>query len=244
MKSDKEIWNDFRKGKDYALSHIYHQHVQSLFRYGKKFSSDDELVKDTIQDLFLDLIRTRENLGKTDNICFYLLKSFRRKLTKNMKDEFPQHFNENFELTPEIVYSAEHEFIQKEELTRREQLVNNALSEISPRQREILYYKFNCNFEYDQICEIMNIKYDSARKQVSRALKAMKAALSDKNALLLFLGFFSWIMQIKSWTHFGVPVRLASFHRVTKVNPANIKTPSFEFFFKFCVHKNAITLFL
>ena len=111
MKSDKEIWNDFRKGKNYALSHIYHQHVQSLFRYGKKFSSDDELIKDTIQDLFFDLIRTRENLGKTDNICFYLMRAFRRKLVKNLKNKFPQNFSEDFELTPEIIYSAEHDFI-------------------------------------------------------------------------------------------------------------------------------------
>src|SRR5690554_6494925 len=114
MKSDKEIWNDFRKGKNYALSHIYHQHVQSLFRYGRKFSSDDELIKDTIQDLFFDLIRTRENLGETDNICFYLMRSFRRKLAKNLKNNFPLDFSEDFDLTPEIIYSAEHDFIQKE----------------------------------------------------------------------------------------------------------------------------------
>lgn len=187
MKSDKEIWDDFRKGKNYALSHIYHQHVQSLFRYGRKFSSDDELIKDTIQDLFFDLIRTRENLGETDNICFYLMRSFRRKLAKNLKNNFPLDFSEDFDLTPEIIYSAEHDFIQKEELTRREQLVNNALAEFSPRQREILYYKFNCNFDYDQICELMNIKYDSARKQVSRALSAMKDILSDPGLFLFFI---------------------------------------------------------
>ena len=187
MKSDKEIWDDFRKGKNYALSHIYHQHVQSLFRYGRKFSSDDELIKDTIQDLFFDLIRTRENLGETDNICFYLMRSFRRKLAKNLKNNFPLDFSEDFDLTPEIIYSAEHDFIQKEELTRRERLVSNALAEISPRQREILYYKFICNFDYDQICELMNIKYDSARKQVSRALSAMKDILSDPGLFLFFI---------------------------------------------------------
>ncbi len=65
MEPDKKIWDDFRKGDNYALSHIYFQHVQLLYRYGKKFSPDDELIKDIIQDLFFDLIRTRKNLGDT-----------------------------------------------------------------------------------------------------------------------------------------------------------------------------------
>ena len=191
MKPDKKIWDDFRKGENYALSHIYFQHVQMLFRYGKKFSQDDELIKDTIQDLFYDLIRTRKNLGETDNICFYLMASFRRKLSKSVKRKIPLEYSNNNELISDIVYSAEHDLIDKEELTQREQAVKKALAELSPKQREILYYKFTCNFDYDQICEIMKLQYDSARKQVSRALKVMKKILSGSDLFLFFLGILS-----------------------------------------------------
>ena len=104
MTTDEQIWDDFRKGKSYALSHIYYQHVQFLFRCGKKFCKDDELVKDTIQDLFFDLIRTRKNLGKTDNIRFYLMASFRRKLGKAMKRKLPPAYNNDKKITAEIVY--------------------------------------------------------------------------------------------------------------------------------------------
>lgn len=191
MRTDKEIWDDFRKGEAYALSHIYHQHVNLLFRYGKKFCQDNEMVKDTIQDLFIDLIRTRKYLGETDNICFYLMASFRRKLAKSMKKKIPLEYSGDQELTAEIVYSAEHDLIDKEELTQREHAVKKALAELSPKQREILYYKFTCNFDYDQICEIMKLQYDSARKQVSRALKAMKEILSGSDLFIFFLGIFS-----------------------------------------------------
>lgn len=191
MKPDKKIWDDFRNGENYALSHIYFQYVQMLYRYGKKFSQDDELIKDTIQDLFFDLIRTRKNLGETDNICFYLMASFRRKLAKNKNKKNPLDYSVDEELTTEIVYSAEHDFIDKEELSRREQAVKRALAELSPKQREILYYKFTCNFDYDQICEIMKLQYDSARKQVSRALKSMKEILSGSDMFIFFFGIFS-----------------------------------------------------
>lgn len=191
MKPDKKIWDDFRKGENYALSHIYFQHVQMLYRYGKKFSNDDELIKDTIQDLFFDLIRTRKNLSETDNIGFYLMASFRRKLAKSINKKIPLEYSGDQELNAEIVYSAEHDLIGREELSQREKAVKKALAELSPRQREILYYKFTCNFDYDQICEIMKLQYDSARKQVSRALKAMKEILSGSEFYLFFVGMFS-----------------------------------------------------
>jgi len=186
MKSDKIIWDDFRRGENYALSHIYYQHIQILFRYGKKFSNDDGLIKDTIQDLFFDLIRTRTKLGETDNIKFYLFKSFRRKLVSNIKKT-----NLTFILTDEklpeakIEYSVEQKLIEKEELTQKEEIMRKALSKLSPRQREILFYRFTCDFEYNQICEIMQLNYDSARKQVFRALKALKEVLAGKDIFLL-----------------------------------------------------------
>lgn len=191
MRADKEIWDDFRRGEAYALSHIYHQHVKLLFRYGKKFCQDDEMVKDTIQDLFFDLIRTRKNLGETDNICFYLMASFRRKLAKAISRMLPLKDRGDEEITAEIVYSVEHDFIDKEELTQREQTVKKALAQLTPKEREILFYRYTCNFEYGQICEIMKLQYDSARKQVSRALKSMKEILSTSDMYLFFIGVFS-----------------------------------------------------
>jgi len=186
MKSDKIIWNDFRKGENYALSHIYYQHIQILFRYGKKFSNDDGLIKDTIHDLFFDLIRTRTNLGETDNIQFYLFKSFRRKLVSNIK-KTNLTFVLRDEMLPEakIVYSVEQKLIEKEELTHKEEIMKKALAKLSLRQREILFYRFTCDFEYNQICEIMQLNYDSARKLVFRALKALKEVLTGKDIYLL-----------------------------------------------------------
>ena len=193
-KNDSEICEDFKKGEKYALSHIYYSYAGLLFRYGKKFLSDDELIKDTIQDLFFDLIRTRSALGSTDNIYFYLIKAMRRRLSRSsngtinlMKTE-----GEVETLEARIVYSVEEELIQKEELSKKEIMVQKALAELSPKQREIIYYRFTCDFEYEQICEIMSMKYDSARKMVFRALQTLREHLSDNSFL-----FFTIVKKIK-----------------------------------------------
>jgi RNA polymerase sigma factor (sigma-70 family) len=192
IQPDKKTWDDFRNGMSYALSHIYYQHVHILFSYGKKFSKDDEIIKDTIQDLFFDLIRTRQKLGETDNIKFYLFRAFRRKLIKNIeKQKLSIDFHLTYKAEEETISSVEKDIIADEELTTREKIVQEALATLSKKQREILYYRFNCNFEYEQICEIMSLKYDSARKQVFRALKALKATLPDSITFLLFLSLIS-----------------------------------------------------
>jgi RNA polymerase sigma factor (sigma-70 family) len=185
MEKDQKIWDDFKKGDKNALSQIYCQNVDLLFRYGKKFSSDNELVKDTIQDLFFDLIRTRNNLGTTENIRFYLIKAFRHRLFRNLKKlDNRSKIVDVSELQAVIAYSAEHDLIFREDQTQKEQMILQGLKAITPKQREILYYRFTCNFEYTQICEIMSLNYDSARKQVFRAIQALKDKLKDK-------GFFS-----------------------------------------------------
>ncbi len=179
MDTDQTIWEDFKKGKSYALKHIYDQHIHLLFRYGKKFSKDDEVIKDSIQDLFFDLIRIRENLGNTDNIKFYLIKSFRRKLIQNMKKQQLYDGGDVERISNvESVSSFEGELILREERAGRAGRVRESLEKLSEKQREILFYRFHCEFSYEQICDIMSLKYDSARKLSFRALKVLKEYLS------------------------------------------------------------------
>ena len=189
--TDYMLWEDFRKGDKQALSTIYFRYVNPLFRYGKKFSSNDELIKDLIQDLFFDLIRTRSTLGSTDHIYFYLIRSLRRRLAQNKlgtkKKEWIGNYTDIMEAN--IVYSFEDELIKKEDISKKEKNVQKALAELSHKQREILYYRYTCDFEYEQICELMSMKYDSARKMVFRALKSLRASLTGTNLQLFMLHF-------------------------------------------------------
>jgi len=72
----------------------------------------------------------------------------------------------------------------------KEKLLQTGLKELSAKQREILYYRYICEFSYEQICEITSLKYDSARKQVFRALKSLRKALSDNSGMVFFIFSF------------------------------------------------------
>ena len=190
MNTDSLIWDKFRGGDISAIETLYFQNVQILYRYGRKFSPDEDLVKDAIHDLFIYLIQNRATLGPTDNINFYLMRSFRRMLLQNLKKSRSGFRQDLPDSLPEFIYSVEENLIKKESARQRDVKIRQCLAELNPRQREILYYRFECNFTYEQICEIMSIKYDSARKLVYRAIETLRQMFVEKHTLQLFLAFF------------------------------------------------------
>jgi RNA polymerase sigma factor (sigma-70 family) len=189
MQSDLTIWNDFRDGKSYALSYIYCRNVELLYQYGRKFSRNDALIKDTIQDVFYQLIRTRAGLGETNNIRFYLMSAFKHSILRSIHREKHKEVKEGEEIPYElsITYSYEDELIGEETDYNKVQLIRKVLVTISPKQREILYYRYSCDYSYDEICKLMSIKYDTARKMVFRALKSLREHLEPADLIFLFL---------------------------------------------------------
>lgn len=191
MKKDEKLWNEFRGGCNAALSHIYYQNVQKLYRYGRKFTDNDELIKDTIQEVFFHLIETRPRLGRTDNISYYLYVCFRRKLALHIKaNRQLKSIDSEKDMEQDIDFSFEHELVQEEGSSEKKQKLNKALAKLTLKQREILYYKYTCGFSYEQICELTSLKYDSARTQVSRALSALKRVLMGDGVSINFLTIF------------------------------------------------------
>lgn len=64
MNEDKYIWEAFKNGEEYALSYIYNQNIDFLAFFGKRFTKDENLVIDCIQDLFYEIIQKKKILEK------------------------------------------------------------------------------------------------------------------------------------------------------------------------------------
>ncbi|WP_321347436.1 sigma-70 family RNA polymerase sigma factor [uncultured Draconibacterium sp.] len=187
-KTDKILWREFKDEREDALSFIYHQNIDFLFFYGKKFTSDEDFILDVIHDLFFYLIRKHKTLGDTDNIRMYLLKAFRRRLFEELrKKDKQQEIVDEYSVEPQIVFSIEQDLIIEEEKSEKELELKRGMEKLNPKQREVLYYRFTCGFDYNQICEIMSISYDTARQMVSRSIVTLKKYLIAKGFILMRL---------------------------------------------------------
>ena len=145
-KTDKEIWQLFNKGHEGAFRYIYENYIDLLYRYAQRFTTDIELIKDCIHDLFVEL-RSSKSLSDTDSIKFYLLKALRSKLKRsvNLFARNQQIPGEQFFLTGFSERSFEALLIERQFNEEQIGKLHQALNKLSARQREALYYYYQEN---------------------------------------------------------------------------------------------------
>lgn len=176
IENDLVLWNHFRDGDTESFVKIFKNYYSQLFNYGSKITADTSLVEDSIQDLFMDLWRSN---GKAEILSLkaYLFKAFKFKLiraiTKASKtDSYSSQISEHdFELSHEMF------IIANDENQKLSQKVLNAMKELSPRQKEVIYLKFHQNLKYEEVSEIMHINYQAARNLVYQSIKILKKVM-------------------------------------------------------------------
>jgi RNA polymerase sigma factor (sigma-70 family) len=172
---DTLTWNRFLSGDDQAYEYIYKQHVQKMFLYGMAFTSDEELVKDCIHDIFIYIYKNREKLGKTNNIRLYLLSSLKNAILMSFrKQKAYDKFKNSLEAEPVDVDTAIDKIINIEKEIERKEQMDNVWSVLTNRQREIIYYKFIEGLSLAEIAERESISYHSVANIIQRSLKKMK----------------------------------------------------------------------
>jgi len=179
--SNSKIWSSFKKGEDWAVSFIYSENAEKLYHYGLKFTPDNALVEDVLQDLFAELIKNRKSLGDTDNILFYLLKSFKRKMLRKIQTEKRYDLKEKMEAYNfEVTWPVEHDIILGEASEQKSRMLLNALNELTPRQKEVIYLRFTKELDYNEVAGMLDISVESCRNLISKAISTLKKWVSEK----------------------------------------------------------------
>lgn len=160
-------WSRFKAGDRFAFEEIYSEYIDSLFIYGSKISGDKELVKDSIQDLFIDIYRYKIDLKKPESFEFYLYKALKRIILKKLKKnkQFVQIENTNL-----WIFNIEDKYFHDELEESKLRALQKSLNELSENCRELLFYKFYSNLTYKEIGLLLGMKPDTAKKQVYRLL--------------------------------------------------------------------------
>lgn len=183
-----DLWHRFKSGDDNALSEIYTHHVHQLFAYGLKIHGDEFLVKDCIQEVFMQLINKRTRLVISDYTSIYLFKSLRNKLLEELRSKIRRSdiIHSISENNPAYEISAEQATVFSEEEHIRNVTMAKALNLLSEYQREAIYLKYSQGLEYEKIAELLGIDTSSARTLIYRSLKKVKEVINNKTQLLLF----------------------------------------------------------
>ena len=88
-----------------------------------------------------------------------------------------------FSLEPTV----EEEFVNNEQYNNQQKKIKEILSILTPRQKEIIYYRFIQEMSMEEICILMDINYQSAQNLIQRSLKKIKQNYCSTGLFLLQL---------------------------------------------------------
>lgn len=181
-KTDESIWKKFQNGDENALSAIYKAYADELYSYGLKLTTDEPLVKDCIQEVFIELINRRKALIVTSCIHVYLFKSFRNKLFEELRSSNRRQDILKLLYPKENIVEdhAEQTMIEYEERQSVQKDICSAMDRLTDRQKEVIFLKYTKGFKYQEIAELLGIDKTSVCTLLYRSIKSIRKTFLEK----------------------------------------------------------------
>lgn len=174
-------------GETVDVNSVYTLYVNDMFIYGKYLGFEREVIKDAIHDVFVKITEKSEVLDGVSSMKYYLFKALKNRLldiyTKEHRNVDINEASLKNELPFVIDVNVEKLMINEEKKAKIKSEVEEMLSILSPRQREIIYLKYVQDYDYEEIANLMQITVHSCRKLVSKAI----VTLRERFVLLSFI---------------------------------------------------------
>lgn len=170
-----ELLKAFVAGNSTAFTRLYSMHVNMLYNYGCRLTTDMELLKDCIQDVFIKIYNKQSELDSVLNFKSYLYISLKNKLCDESRKRIHLSGVAVEELDVVAGESVEKDYIAGENTRHTHSFINRMLDKLSPRQRQAIEMYYIEEQKYEEICVTLNMNYQSVRNLIHRGMTKMRA---------------------------------------------------------------------
>ena len=172
-------WERLRKGDKQALFALYNNTYAHLLRFGLKLCGNDELVKDCITQLFLQLWSKQQQLRPVTNVPAYLFTALKRQLLDQLAYQSKIHaaVNRMTDKEEENELSYEEIIIRVQQDEEMKQRLHRAMQSLTPRQIELVRLKFFEGLSYEQIAAQTSQTVKTAYNTIYDAIKTLRHLL-------------------------------------------------------------------
>jgi len=174
-----------KEGDPSALGELYDCYVDKLFLAASAITNDRELVKDSLQEVFIEIWRYRETIGDIQYPQAYLTKVLRSILVKKLKTKDRSAWYPLEENLAGLDGNYEDVIISSDTDREMKARLDHALSKLSVRQKLILKFHFYEGLTYEQIARKLNMKYQSVNNLAFRTIRHLRDLM-----LVLIMIFF------------------------------------------------------
>lgn len=188
--NDIQLWNRLREGDRSSIEYLYRNNYALMLNYGLNITSDKELVKDCIQEIFVKLFKS-SSLGEAVSPCSYLLKSVRNMIYDKLSSALVNHecadIEEMFLAIPEDDDFFDSLFPDSDDEIKFKKRLTDALNTLSSQQRQVIYLRFVEGLSHREIADVLGIAEQSSMNLVNRGISKLRTLLSVRDTVLLFM---------------------------------------------------------
>ena len=168
--NNKRIMTDKTQQRLNELESIIVREQDMLFRFAYMRVGRRADAEDIVQDVFLKLFRSSENLKSVRNVKHYLIRSI-----SNACKDFHRRRQDILPLE-----KAEREMVSDDELKMYEEYlrITALASTLPPEQREVLYMKCIDGLKFREISDILDIPEATVKSRYRYAIQAIQKQLN------------------------------------------------------------------
>lgn len=176
INTDTELLLQLQQHNEQALAILMRTHYRSLYNYASRFIQDEAVIKDAIQEVFISLWQRRESASSILSLPFYLLGAVKNKVLKTLQRDSRRSeallADGQYEFASE--FPVEKNIIDKQLAEENAQRLKSVISNLSARQKEIIYLKFYQQLDHGQIAALMNIGQQSVYNLLHETIQKLK----------------------------------------------------------------------
>lgn len=183
---NKELWRRFLEGDDGAFAEIYTLNVDAMLDYGLHFTPLRDQVKDAIQDVFVTIYNRKNNLNNVENVRLYLFIALKNCLFSFFNKDKHHYMVDTIEPVFTLESSVEEKYIGLEIEDEKQKYIRQMMNLLSPRQREVIYYRYTEGMSFDEICVLMQMNTQSVRNLLHRSITKIRETYAEYNEYFKF----------------------------------------------------------
>lgn len=191
VRFELDLFHSFKEGDENAFNFFYDKYFRRIQSFSVQFIYDQDEAENLAQEALLHLWQNRENVESVNGIQAFLFTYAKSKCLNlirhnKVKDKFKNDLlnHKERELNIEVLNSIQFDPL---ELTELERIIQESISDLPPKTREVFIKKRFENKKNAEIAEELGVSLKAVEAHMTKALKLLKSRLSDYLFLIFVL---------------------------------------------------------
>jgi RNA polymerase sigma-70 factor (ECF subfamily) len=178
--SDEKLAELVQKGDKEKFGQLMERYEKKLFRYGRKFLSNQDNIEDVVQEVFIKTYQNIKSFDLTQKFSPWIYRIAHNTYINTLKKHSrnPLYFFDFDTLVAHPVYDDPQ--VKEKEQIELQKIIENSLDTLSPGYREIIILYYLENLSYKEIADILHIPIGTVGIRLMRAKESLKKSLPDR----------------------------------------------------------------